>query len=99
MSAPSFRMAFREWFGLTRAAADLLVALYDARGELMTVRELAAAAGVAPGSVTFHLVDVRAALEAEALDTERGKGYRLSEEGLAECRDALLQIGEELRRA
>ena len=98
-SPPSYVMAFREWFGLTRAQAELLLALYDAHGELMTSRDLAAATGVAAGSVPFHLVDIRAALEAEGLDTERGKGYRLTEEGLDECRSALVCIGEELRLA
>ena len=92
-------MAFREWFGLTRAQADLLRALYDADGGLMTPRELAAAAGVAAGAISYHLVDIRRALEAEAVDTEPGHGYRLTEEGLAECRAALVRIGEELRRA
>jgi hypothetical protein len=54
---------------------------------------------VAPGSVPFHVVDIRRALEVEAVDCEPGKGYCLTEEGLAECRDALLRLGEELRRA
>jgi DNA-binding winged helix-turn-helix (wHTH) protein len=98
-SPSSYVMAFREWFGLTRAQSELLLALYDAHGELLTSRDLAAATGVAAGSVPFHLVDIRAALEAEGLDTERGKGYRLTEEGLEECRNALMRIGEELRLA
>jgi hypothetical protein len=49
--------------------------------------------------VAFHIVDIRRALEVESLDCEPGRGYSLTEEGLAECRDALLRIGDELRRA
>ena len=98
-SPPSCAMAFREWFGLTRAQADLLLALYDARGELLTPAELAVRTAVSKGSISFHLVDIRRALEAEAVDTEPRCGYRLTEEGLAECRAALARIGEELRLA
>jgi hypothetical protein len=92
-------MAFREWFGLTRAQASLLAALFAAQGGLMTARQLAAAGGVAAGAITYHLVDVRRALEAEGLDTEPGCGYRLTEVGLAECREALRRLGQELMAA
>lgn len=98
-SPPSFAMAFRVWFGLTPAQAELLLALYDAQGEPMSPQALGEAAGVSARAVTFHVVDIRRALEPEALDTEPGRGYCLTEEGLAECRAALLAIGEELRAA
>jgi DNA-binding winged helix-turn-helix (wHTH) protein len=61
--------------------------------------KLARQSAVTPRSVSFHMVSLRQALEAEAIDTERGRGYRLTEEGRAECRAALRQVGEELRRA
>ena len=92
-------MAFREWFGLTRAQSDLLAVLFAANGAVLSPAQWGAAAGVAPGSITFHLVDIRRALEAEAVDTEPGRGYRLTEEGLAECRDALVRLGQELMGA
>jgi hypothetical protein len=95
-SPSSFAMAFREWFGLTRAQANILAELYAAAGGFRTSRELGAAAGTAAGSAPFHLVDIRKALEVEAVDSEPGRGYRLTDEGMAECRDALLRIGQEL---
>ena len=92
----SYAMAFREWFGLTRAQANILAALYVADGAFRSQSELGAAAGIAPGSAPFHLVDIRRALEVEAVDSEPGKGYRLTQGGLAECRDALVRLGQEL---
>ena len=97
--SPCLRLAFQDWFGLTRAAAELLAALYQAEGRPMPAPELARAAGVAPGAVGFHLVSIRRALECEGLDREPGQGYRLSEIGLEECREVLHALGEELRRA
>lgn len=97
--SPCVRLAFQDWFGLTRAAAELLAALYEAQGEAMAGPELARVAGVAPGAVGFHLVFIRRALECEGLDREPGLGYRLSEIGLEECRQVLRALGEELRRA
>lgn len=95
----SFRVAFREWFGLRPAPAELLIALFNAKGDLVPSPQLAKAAGVSVGAVQFHVSDLRAALETEALDCERGRGYRLTEVGLSECRAALWTMGEELRRA
>ncbi len=99
MSASCRRLAFREWFGLTPAAAEILAVLYGARGELMAPDHLARQAGVSPRAVGFHLFSVRQALECEGLDHEPGQGYRLSEIGLDECRAALLTLAEELRAA
>lgn len=96
---PCVRLAFQDWFGLTRAAAELLAALYEAQGQAMPAPELARTAGVAPGAVGFHLVAIRRALECEGLDREPGQGYRLSEIGLEECRKVLHALGDELRRA
>ncbi len=96
---PCVRLAFQDWFGLTRAAAEVLAALYDAQGEALPGPELARVAGVSPGAVGFHLVFIRRALECEGLDHAPGRGYRLSEIGLQECREVLHALGEELRRA
>jgi len=99
MSASCCRLAFREWFGLTPAAAEILAVLHAAKGQTVTPEDLASRAGVSPRAVGFHLFSVRQALECEGLDHEPGQGYRLSEIGLDECRAALLTLAEELRAA
>jgi len=96
---PCVRLAFQDWFGLTRAAAEVLAVLYEAQGAALQAPDIARAAGVSPGAVGFHLVFVRRALECEGLDHAPGEGYRLSEVGLQECREVLHALGEELRRA
>lgn len=91
------RFAFREWFGLRPAEADLLAGLYEANGQVVSRGQLAAAARVVVPSVPVLVVRLRDALEAEAIDCERGQGYRLTDHGLAECRQALRCLSEELR--
>jgi len=98
MSA-SCRLAFGEWFGLTRAAAEILAVLYGAGGGTVAPDQLARQAGVSPRAIGFHLFAVRQALECEGLDHVPGRGYRLSEVGLDECRAALRALAEELRAA
>jgi DNA-binding CsgD family transcriptional regulator len=99
MSAACCRLAFREWFGLTPAGAEILAVLYGARGTTVAPEELARKAGVSPRAIGFHLVGVRQALECEGLDHVPGHGYRLSEIGLDECRAAVRTLAEELRAA
>ncbi len=99
MSASCRRLAFREWFGLTPAGAEILAVLYGGKGEPIAPEVLAREAGVSPRAVGFHLFAVRQALECEGLDHVPGHGYRLSEVGLDECRAALLTLAEELRAA
>jgi DNA-binding response OmpR family regulator len=99
MSAAAWRIAFRDWFGLWRSSADLLTVLYAAQGQVCTPSELAREACISEGAVCFHIHQLRTALEAEALDTEPGEGYRLTEEGLAECRAVLHALADELARA
>ncbi len=99
MSGSCRCLAFREWFGLTPAGAEILAVLYGAKGETVEPDELARQAGVSPRSVGFHLYAVRQALDCEGLDHVSGQGYRLSEIGLGECRAALLTLAEELRAA
>ena len=99
MSAACCRLAFREWFGLTPAASEILAVLYAAKGQTVAPDDLARGAGVSPKAMGFHLFAVRQALECEGLDHEPGQGYRLSEIGLDECRAALRTLAEELRAA
>ena len=99
MSAACRRLAFREWFGLTPAGAELLAVLYGAGGETLAPEDLARQAGVSPRAIGFHLFAVRQALDCEGLDHVPGQGYRLSEIGLDECRGAIRTLADELRAA
>lgn len=97
--ATSYRMAFREWFGLAPAQADILVALYLAGGAFVQPMDLAKAAGIRPLSIYTQVCTLRATLETEAIDCVPRQSYRLTDSGMAECRAALWTMGEELRRA
>jgi len=95
----AYRTAFREWFGVPPAEADILVALYTARGGLMRDHQIAKFAAISLSTVKRRICTLREALESEAIDCERGAGYRLTDTGMAECRAVLWQMGEELRAA
>jgi hypothetical protein len=99
MSSSCRKLAFREWFGLTPAGAEILAVLYGARGATVAPEMLAREAGVSPRAIGFHLFAVRQSLECEGLDHVPGHGYRLSEVGLEECRSAIRTLAEELRAA
>jgi hypothetical protein len=97
-------VVFDHWFGLGRSSthkrAAVLLALYRANGAPMTASQLAAITGAKVGSViTRHIPELRSALANEALDFIPGRGYALTENGMAECRAALWTLGEEMRAA
>jgi hypothetical protein len=75
--------AFGHWFGLKRSEVSILVALYQSAGEFMWVR----------------VSRLRQALECEAVDSVPGRGYCLTEVGVAECQRALAAFAESLQPA
>jgi hypothetical protein len=92
-------LAFREWFGLERATADLLAVLFQAGGQSVDRHAAARAAGLSPGAiVSYHIPAIRGAMETEAVDCNSGQGYRLSEIGMDECQKALQLMSEEYAR-
>ncbi len=95
--AAPLRMAFRDWFGLTPTEAEVLTALYRAGGTPLKPPELARRAGSTPRAVSVHLVEIRRALDAEAIDNLPRAGYCLTRPGLDECRGAILTIANALR--
>lgn len=92
----TLRAAFRSWFGLPPAEADLLVALYVAKGEPVHPSDLVKAAEIAPMSFYTRMSCLRQAFEPEAIDNIPRAGYSLTEVGLAECKSALSQMAGEL---
>lgn len=97
--ADAYRVAFVVWFGLRPGEARVLTELYAADGSPLRMSNLAHRTQLKAGAMGFHISHLRRALETEAIDSEPGAGYRLTESGMAECRAALWQMGEELRRA
>ena len=96
----SMAAAFGEWFGLERTSTVVLVQLYRLGAEPATAAQLAVMSSSTPSAVVrHHLPRLRQALNAEAIDSEPARGYRLTDEGMAECRAVLWAMGEELRRA
>jgi len=93
----SLRMAFRDWFGLTGTEADVLTALYQAAGAPLAPAALVGHTGSTAGAISVHMVQLRRALDAEAIETLPQAGYRLSPTGLDECRAAILTIANALR--
>lgn len=84
MTSITRRTILREWFGLRRAEANILIALYDARGSLRP-ETLSLETGVGPLTVKTHISRIRQCLDAEAIDSARRQGYTLTEIGRAEC--------------
>jgi DNA-binding response OmpR family regulator len=94
------RAAFAHWFAIERGSCAVLSALYRAAQRPLTAADLARAADSTPRAVvSHHIHHLRQALVAEAIDYRPVQGYALTDEGMAECRDAIRQIGEDLRRA
>lgn len=93
----SVGLAFRDWFGLSPTEAAVLAALYQAAGAPLDAAQLARRAGSTPGAISVHIVQIRRALEADAIDCLPRAGYAMTAEGLAECRGAILTIANALR--
>jgi len=96
----AIRAALTCWFGIERSSCEVLCALYRARGAPLSAQALASAAlSTRKAVVNHHMHRLRQALAVEAIDYHPEAGYCLTEEGIAECRDALRQVGDDLRRA
>lgn len=95
----ALRAAFGHFFGLTPTLAGLLCSLFNARGEFLTIGQLAVLQSGNRDAILQRVSRLRAAMECEAIDTEDGKGYRLTLSGLDECQQARAAMAESLARA
>jgi uncharacterized protein YjhX (UPF0386 family) len=77
--------AFRDWFGLQAAQASLLADLHEAQGAIVSAPRAKRVRQAL--QVQVHLL--RRAMDPGAVRTRSGRGYELTEAGLAECRRAL----------
>lgn len=96
----AIRAALSLWFGIPRGSGTVLCALYRAEGAPLSAADLARAAMTTTRSlVNHHLHCLRQSLVEEAIDYAPDAGYSLTPAGVAECRNALRLVGEEIRRA
>ena len=86
------RTAFEHWFGISYAQAQVLALLFQARGGFLSTQQIAVMESSTHENVMVRINRLRQALETEAIDTVRGQGYRLTEVGLAECRQAITEF-------
>jgi hypothetical protein len=94
------RAALSLWFGIPRGTCAVLCALYRAEGRPVPAVALARTAlSTRKAVVNHHLHCLRQSLADEAIDFEPEAGYWLTPAGVAECRQALRRVGEDLRRA
>lgn len=101
------RSAFQHWFGLTPAICDMLVLLFDRGDEGANWHDIASFTSM-PGEITTsakwrtriqaRICRLREAMHTEAIDYELGRGYRLTEVGMTEARQALTMMAGSLVR-
>ena len=92
----AIRAAFREWFGLDRGCASVLLVLFQSGETPINKRDLARQADTTAGTIWGYVRRLRQVLESEAIDFEPGEGYRLTDTGLAECKAVLRRAADEL---
>jgi DNA-binding response OmpR family regulator len=90
------RTAFEHWFGVSYAQGQVLALLFQAGGAFLSTAQIAVMEGSTHENVMVRINRLRQAMEAEAIDTVRGDGYRLTEVGLAECRQAIAEFAQSL---
>lgn len=92
----ALRAAYQSYFGITRCEADILTCLFIANGSSASCATLASAGGVASHAATkVHLSRLRDIMVTEAIDYTKA-GYRLTEVGMAEVREAMNAMRDEL---
>jgi hypothetical protein len=83
-----------EWFGLQPAEARILAALYVAGGRERSRDALAVASRSSRKALSVRVYHIRRAMEPEAIDGAAGRGYWLTEVGMAECATAIAEIAK-----
>jgi hypothetical protein len=87
--------ALAEWFGISGKTADLLNALYRAKGAVQTRSMLARATGLTLGGVNVAICTIRAVMDPDSVDSGRHDGhgtYALSQIGLDDCSEAIIAL-------
>lgn len=86
------RLAFRDYLGVGDDTADVLVSLFEAKGEAVDSRSLCVSVNshrpIRMGALHERIRCLREAMDSEAIDSDKG-WYSLTDVGMAECRQAL----------
>ena len=94
-------IAFEEWFGIAYSLADLLAVLFEAHGDPRAWRDLAKTVNakqvMTRNAFEVRICELRKAMICEAIDTEPGGLYLLTEVGIRECEQGLARMGDVLR--
>ena len=103
VSRDLMRVTFRDWLCILDNQADLLVTLWERNGEGLPRRALCNAISkhrpISVGALHERVRVLRSAMEVEAIDFDEVAGYRLTDVGLAECAQALREMGGVLNTA
>ena len=83
--------AFAEWFGLRATHARILAEIFCTEGEILS-KVLAFKCGLSHRALFTAIPEVRRALGFGCIQAIPGRGYRMTEKGMEECRQALEEI-------
>jgi hypothetical protein len=93
------RAAFCDYFAIGEARADLLIALYERAGEAarwdVLRHEADSHRPPTRGALQESIRLLRACMKTESIDLQDG-GYCLTDVGLAECQEALIETATAL---
>lgn len=81
--------AFREWFGMEPAPASMIALMFELNAELVSYDLAEERLGMKRPHVRCAMSDVRNAMDFGSYVSNYGVGYRLTQQGLRECRAAL----------
>lgn len=100
VSQVAMMCAWSHWFGISGRACAVLTELYLAAPDTLSAETLAVRARCTLITVVRTFIPIlRQVMTDEAVDHITGHGYRLTDEGVAECKRVLVSMGDELRSA
>ncbi|HYF06362.1 MAG TPA: hypothetical protein VD970_01990 [Acetobacteraceae bacterium] len=80
---------FAEWFGVGPAAARVCSTLYEAQGAVVPFPALMAAGRQGRNGLNLSIKRLRAAMDPGSIGNVHGRGFYMTEIGLADCHAAL----------
>lgn len=100
VSQVAMMCAWAHWFGISARASAVLTELYLAAPTPLAPDVVALRSRSMESTVVrVHMPTLRQAMTDGAVDHIPGAGYRLTDEGVAECKRVLVSMSDELRRA
>lgn len=94
--AAAKRAAFAHWFGLSWSEAKVLYALVERAGDFLSGCQLGQIANINDSHLPVRIHRLRLVMNTEAIDFVRGHGYRLTDIGLAETKEAMEAMARSL---